>query len=205
MATHCPATESMRPPRPRLPLLLWLSSLVVFAAVVLVPISNRLTRAGGVLLLFVIWCGLIGLCWHRRSIRFSLLGVSLLAVGFMVLPARSLPDANALRSDYIAGLRRYDGATYFWGGENALGIDCSGLIRRGLIDSLFLRGMRTFDAGLVRRAFSLWWHDCTAEALGDAGGGLTVPVVTTPSINRLDHTKILPGDLAVTSSVVRRK
>jgi len=82
--------------------------------------------------------------------------------------ARNLPDSEALRSDYVAGLRRYNGVTYFWGGEELPGHRLLGLIRRGLIDSLFCRGIRTFDPGLVRRALDLWWHDCTAEVLGEA-------------------------------------
>lgn len=186
----------------RLLRLLWLAALVLFVAVVLFPVSNRLTRASGLALFCFVWFGFIGLYWQRRILRLSLLGVTLLSAGFMALPARSLPSADSLRSDYVAGLRRYDGTTYFWGGESPKGIDCSGLIRRGLIDSMFCRGVRTFDPGLVRRALSLWWHDCTASTLGEAHDGITVHLFDTPSVNQLDHSKILPGDLAVTSSGV---
>lgn len=121
----------------------------------------------------------------------------MLCATFLVLPARRHLDATSLRKDYVAGLQRYDGVSYYWGGESPKGIDCSGLIRRGLIDSYFLRGISTFDAGLVRHAFWLWWHDCTARDLGK-GHGLTTHVAETPSINALDHSQILPGDLAVT-------
>ena len=107
-------------------------------------------------------------------------------------------DAAGMRCDYLAGLTRYRGSAYYWGGESPKGIDCSGLIRRGLIDSMFLRGIRTFDAGLVRFSLWLWWHDCTAHDLGD-GSGLTTHLFSAPSINELDDSKILPGDLAVTA------
>jgi cell wall-associated NlpC family hydrolase len=181
--------------------LLWIAALSLFIAVWLFPISNGMTRSAGLVLFFVVWVGLIGLTWRRRIIRFILLGVTVLGAGFLALPARSRIDPASLRPAYVAGLRRYDGVTYYWGGESPKGIDCSGLIRRGLIDSLFLRGIRTLDAGLIRRSIWLWWHDCSARDLGQ-GRGLTVHQFNTPSINALDHSNLLPGDLAVTVSGV---
>jgi hypothetical protein len=182
----------------RLQRLLWLAALVLFIAFALIPISNRLTRAGGLTLFFVVWFGLMALCWHRRAIRFTVLGLTLLISAFLASPARSLPSAEVLRSDYTAGLRRYDGVGYIWGGESLKGIDCSGLIRRGLIDSLFWRGLCDINPGLVRRALSLWWQDCTANALGETDGVRTLHVLDAPSLNHLDHALILSGDLAVT-------
>jgi hypothetical protein len=186
----------------RLLFLFWVAALALLVAMAVFPVSTRLTRASGLALFFVVWFGLIALCWRHRAFRFLLLGVTLLSAGFLSLPARVLPPVDSLRRDYVAGLRRYGGVTYFWGGESPKGIDCSGLIRRGLIDSLFCRGVRTFDPGLVRRSFWLWWHDCTASALGEARNGLTVPLFDTPGINQLDHSRILPGDLAVTTNGV---
>jgi cell wall-associated NlpC family hydrolase len=183
----------MKPASTRLPLLLWLAALVLFVAVWLYPVSIGLTRAAGIL---------FGLCWRRRPLRFALLSVTLLGAGFLALPARPLPLVDSLRDDYVAALRRYDGVSYYWGGESPKGIDCSGLIRRGLIDALFCRGVRTFDPGLVRRSLALWWHDTSASALGQQQDGLTVHLLDTPSVNQLDHSKILPGDLAVTRNGV---
>jgi hypothetical protein len=180
-------------------LIIWLAALGCLVAVVLFPVSNRVTRVSTVVLLLIVWFGLISICWRWRVLRFAILGIPLLAGSFLALPARRLPNAEVLRAEYVDGLRRYNGTQYVWGGENLRGIDCSGLIRRGLIDSLFRRGILTLDPGLVRRALSLWWNDCSAMALGELHDELTIRQFDTPSVNRLDHSKVLPGDLAVTS------
>lgn len=182
--------------------LLWLNAFVLFIAVWLFPVSNRMTRSAGLVLLLLVWFGFIGLCWRHRMARIGLLGLTLFLGSLLALPGHRPPAPDTLRSDYVAGLRRYNGVTYYWGGESPIGIDCSGLIRRGLIDSLFFRGIRTLNPALIRRAFSLWWHDNSAAALGDGTAGITVPVLSTRSVNQLDHTKLLPGDLAVTRSGV---
>jgi len=51
-------------------------------------------------------------------------------------------------------------------------------------------------------ALSLWWHDTTARVLGQQNDELTVRLLDTPSVNQLDHSGILPGDLAVTRNGV---
>lgn len=182
--------------------LLWLAAVVFFLALALFPVSYRITRLTSVALGLAVWFGLIGLLWKQKLLRFSLLVLTLLANGLLMMPSRTNPPADVLRAKYISALKRYEGVPYYWGGETARGIDCSGLIRKGLIDALLSCGISTHDAGLVRQAISLWWHDCTASALGDEHRGLTTRVVDTPSVNVLDHARILPGDLAVTQSGV---
>lgn len=182
----------------RLRWLLWLLALALWAGFVLFPISNRLTRLGVLSLFLVCWCSLLALTWSRRGMRIVLLSLTIFAAGLLLMPARAFPAVESLRTDYVTGLRRYQGVRYIWGGESPKGIDCSGLIRRGLIDSLFWRGVRGGNPGLVRDALSLWWNDCTANDLRENRTGLTVRLLETPSLNELDHTRILPGDLAVT-------
>ncbi len=182
----------------RLLWVLWIAQLALFLAVWLQPVSSRMTRAGGLALFCVVWCGLVGLCWRRRPLRVALLAVTVASGGFLALPARELPKADALRADYVAALRRYEGVAYVWGGESPRGIDCSGLVRRGLIDALLHRGLRTLDGGLVRRALVLWWYDTSAAALGREHDGLTARLLEAPSINALDAARLAVGDLAVT-------
>ena len=177
---------------------LWLAALVLFVAIVLFPLSTRITRTSELVLLFAIWAGLFLLLRQRRILHRLLLAASLMIAAFLVLPARNVMSVEQLRREYIASLRRYEGVAYYWGGEGGKGIDCSGLIRRGLMDAMLRRGLVTFDGGLVRRALSLWWNDTSARALGEQHKGLTVRILVTPSINALDHATVVPGDLTVT-------
>ena len=54
----------------------------------------------------------------------------------------------------------------------------------------------------MRKAIELWWHDCTASALGEARSETMEIVSGAESINELDHSLLLPGDLAVTRNGV---
>lgn len=184
-------------PRLRWPLLL--AAFLLFVGVCLFPVSSRLTRISGLAMFVLVWLGLLAIGWKNRAFRFIGVAISALVVIFLLMPARNGRDLAALRSEYVAGLQRYEGTHYFWGGESPVGIDCSGLIHRGLIDSLFLRGIRTLDGGLVRHALWLWWHDSTARELGE-GRGMTTLLLETPSINALDPAEISPGDIAVTAN-----
>jgi hypothetical protein len=177
----------------------WTWSVVMIAFIVFaaLPVSNGFTRAGTLATFGAAWGLLMAVTWRRRWIRGLLVTSTAACFLFLVLPGKSHRDSELLRKDFAVCLRRYDGVRYFWGGEGFTGIDCSGLIRRGLIDALVLRGIRTLDPGLVRQAAWLWWHDCSASDLGEGQHGLTVSVLETPSINALDHSRLVLGDLAM--------
>lgn len=178
--------------------MLWISALGFLVAVTLYPVSTRLTRTAGVVLFAFVWFGLLGLLWRQKFGRFAWIGVTLLIGLFFALPITGQSNAEVLRANYVEGMRRYDGTTYFWGGESPRGIDCSGLIRRGLVDSLVFRGVQTLNSSLVRHGLHLWWNDCTAKILGEARDGRTIGLFEAPSINAIDHSKLVPGDMAVT-------
>ena len=184
---------------PRLRWLLWVAILVSFLGIWFYPVSNRMTRLVGIALVLAAWFGLSALAWRVRWMRVTLLAITGLVACFLIAPVPTRVDTKTLHQDYRSGLRHYEGVTYYWGGESFKGIDCSGLIRRGLIDSAFCRGFQSFSPGLVRYAIWLWWNDCTADDLGEGNLHMTLHVLDTPSINLLDHSRILPGDLAVTA------
>jgi cell wall-associated NlpC family hydrolase len=99
-------------------------------------------------------------------------------------------------------LRGYEGTRYVWGGENRLGIDCSGLVRKALVNANVSEGVRSLNPSALRTAISLWWNDCSARALGEGHRELTQHLFDASSINQLDFAKLQSGDLAVTDDGV---
>jgi hypothetical protein len=173
----------------------------VTLALMLYPINDFWTRTGLLASLAMLWGGVLFFDWHKRIIRFPLLFCTGAAACFLILPGRA-DDVSKLRSSYVTSLGNYEGTTYIWGGENRLGIDCSGLVRKGLIMADYRRGISTLNPALLREGFSLWWHDCSAQALGEEYRHGTRLLFDAPSINELDHSRILPGDIAVTRNGV---
>jgi len=177
--------------------ILWLITIVL----VLFPIENRLLRIGLILSLLGLWIGCLYFGWRRLIIRLVLLLGTFVTVSFVLWPGRNFGTQH-LRNEYVASLRSYEGTRYIWGGEGKLGIDCSGLVRAGLIKAGLHQGFATLNPRLVRYALSLWWNDSTAQALGNEYRHQTKRLFTIGSINELDQNKIMPGDIVVTVSGV---
>ena len=177
--------------------LLWPIVVVLF----LYPINNEITRSGLVLSFLGLWMGCLYFGWGKRWLRVPFLSLTVLAIAFLAFPSTNY-DLDKLRQNYVDHLRSYEGTRYVWGGENKLGVDCSGLVRTALVKASFQQGIVTANPSLVRFSLSLWWHDSTAKALGEEYRNQTKHVLNAKSINELGQNKIIPGDIAVTDSGV---
>ncbi|RYG73067.1 hypothetical protein EON80_03575 [bacterium] len=111
-------------------------------------------------------------------------------------------DSGQLRKQYVRSMRAYRETPYVWGGENGRGIDCSGLMRRGMIDALLAEGWADRNPALWREAGVIWWKDCSAREMKNGFSGRIEPVFEVRSLNTLSDQRLQMGDLAVTKSGV---
>jgi hypothetical protein len=183
--------DSQRPRTPgllwrRLAVCAWLALWPLLLALHLFPIRYQSLRMLMLALVVLLWLGGVELLWRRRVASLALLGLGLAAPALLLLPGGGT-DRTKLREAYVRALAGYEGTQYVWGGETHTGIDCSGLVRCGLIDASARRGLATLNPRLLRDALSLWWNDCSARTMGQGAFGRARLVTETQAINELDH------------------
>lgn len=180
---------------------LWIGFWAAAICVLVFPINNFPLRTATLLLLALIYLRLVFLLRKNRTAFITTIIISVLAITFLIFPGNQ-PNQQELREAYLSSLRSYEGTRYVWGGENKLGIDCSGLVRASLIKANLKEGILSLNPELLRQSFSLWWHDCSAKSLSEGYRNQTKRIFSTSSLNTLTNTQIEPGDLAVTTSGV---
>jgi hypothetical protein len=164
----------------------------------LFPLRYTILKVGLISGIFGLWLCALLLFQERKWVRVVCTAAALVVVLLLLVPGRPT-NPVALRRAYVAALLPYRGTFYVWGGGNRIGIDCSGLVQRCLIDADFRQGIVTNNPGLIRQGFSLWWHNRSARALGEGYRGETRLLFEAPSLNQTDYSAILPGDIAVLS------
>ena len=141
-------------------------SLLIFILLCFYPISYGVIRLAILILAGVIYISCLYLRWRSKTLRIVLVTLLSIAFLFFFLPGKAV-NPDSLRTKYLSQLIKYEDTHYLWGGENKIGIDCSGLVRKGLITASFQEGLFNFNPYLIRTSFDLWWNDSSAEALRD--------------------------------------
>lgn len=175
----------------------WMFLWPVMLGLLLYPVSNLILRTSILVIGVLLVSGILFFNWHRRWLCFPIIAIVLIAGIFLVLPGRS-PQPEQLRQRYLNTLENYIGTRYIWGGEGRLGIDCSGLVRGGLINALYAQSFTSCNPEAARQAIRLWWNDCSARALGEEYQNFTRHLFDSSALNQLNHERLQPGDIAVT-------
>jgi hypothetical protein len=149
---------------------------IAFVGLIICHVRTSLIRLALIFLGFALWIRLLILVWRHVVVRNALIVVSNAVGLFLSFPVHRPIDARSLRRTYVNELQRYNQVHYVYGGENFYGIDCSGLVRAAMINSLFKDGVASLNPFMLRSAVSLWWHDANAVQLGKDTRGFTLPV-----------------------------
>ena len=132
------------------------------------------------------------------SIKVKLLILVTFIILFYGFKPFSQTAIDKLRKNYIVCLKNFEGTKYKWGGEDEEGIDCSGLARIAMTDALLRSGVFRLNPKIWWNALDLAWHDQSAKSIAEGQRGNAIQLPIEPSfVNSLDHTLILPGDMAV--------
>lgn len=177
---------------------IWWITLFGLGGMLALPFRFGLLRLALILTGVLLWFGAAYLCRRQRAVVALSFIAPVILVGILLAPGRPV-DSEQLRSTYIESLASLEGTYYVWGGETRLGIDCSGLVRGAFIDANLRVGVRTANPALLRTAANMWWHDCSAKALGENYRGWTRTLAETKTLNDADYVQLLPGDIAVTA------
>jgi len=110
----------------------WIWVTILTLIILLYPVEYQITRIALVLGGMLSWGGALFLWWKSKAMRAGLCALLGIPAILLFLPGRPV-DTEMLTQAYCDSLRSYRDTRYVWGGENQLGIDCSGLVRRGLV------------------------------------------------------------------------
>lgn len=178
--------------------LVFIAGITLLIALAVRPYHDGALRYGFPLASVAAWSAGLGYVWRWKFWRLVLLGLPVLVAVPFLLPGKPI-DPDPLRTRYVAAMERMEGTRYVWGGESHWGIDCSGLPRRALRDTLWRIGMENGNGEAFRKWVEQWWFDTSAKALGQNYRGFTRPVGISGKLRDLDCDHLEPGDLAVTT------
>ncbi|OPZ87646.1 MAG: outer membrane lipoprotein [Firmicutes bacterium ADurb.Bin419] len=165
------------------------------------PINRRSTNLLFIGAILALYTCFIVLSWKNKILRLILFILPVILLSLLTINGPEI-DKEVIRSEYVKALIKYEGTKYVWGGETSLGIDCSGLVRRGLIDTYIRLGFLNISPQYIRKGIYLWYNDLSAEAIGNEYANRTVKVFSNQVLNDLDYEKIKEGDIMVTENGV---
>lgn len=136
----------------------------------------------------------------RSPWRYPVTVLLLTIISWAVFAGRPY-NSEDLRVMYRSRLLSFNGIIYLFGGESHIGIDCSGLARAALYESMIFEGFRTGNPRLLGpEMWDFWLHDISAKAMGERAYGYTYKICEFKKLAGADTGQMKTGDLAVTES-----
>lgn len=177
----------------------FLLCIVLFIISFIYPVNVGLKRLAVIIFGVLSLLSLFILIQKRKKLRIAYVSVLVIIAIIMMLNGKKI-SPDEMRSEYINVLKSYEGTRYVWGGEGRLGVDCSGLIRKALIDTNIKLGLENLSQQYIRRGIYLWFNDFSAQAVRDGYKHLAIKVCDVENLRIADYSKINQGDVAVTES-----
>jgi hypothetical protein len=176
-----------------------MTELVVLIFLVVQPVNRLSYVVIEIFIVLNILVLLLLLLWGKRRIFISMM--VLLVIPFLPLLNQSNINMEKLTKIYVKNLKSYKSTKYVWGGENSLGIDCSGLPRKSMRSALFEYGYRYFNGKALNNGLWMIVNDASANEMLKGYSGLTVTDGLEFKINDLNKSA-KDGDMAITSNGV---
>lgn len=167
---------------------------IIVAGVYFYPVSTFVTRFAFLFSIVSLLFLIVFLAVYNKRVLYLVIGLVVMLIASKLIFQSNKPLSRV----YTNNLKKYSGTKYIWGGENSMGIDCSGLVRKSMVNALLIKSLSDYDFSKMRLAADLWWNDCTAKALQNGFRGYTLPVNGVLSVNDADSSLFREGDMAVT-------
>ena len=179
-------------------------TLLTLAGGIFWPVNSFISR---LLIVVSAGCLVASLCLilrrflnRHKGIAAGITTVILVICGCLFFGRRLADESTVLelRQLYVNELRCYEGTRYVWGGENWLGMDCSGLPRKALRNALLKSAFLNGNGKYLRYAVKNWWLDASATALANGYRHYLTPLEREGTVTNAPEDLLSSGDMAIT-------
>ena len=175
--------------------------LLAYCVIIISPIRTKLIS------LFILFSPitylLVLLFILRKKLILKIIGSIVIVFTIILFSLKNrCVSIEEIRNTYVIELIKYENTRYVWGGENINGIDCSGLVRKGMINALFKLGVRNLSSKYLYEAFKIYINDFSAKSIKEEYKNMFTKLLEIDNLNTFDHSQIMAGDILVTSNGV---